>query len=132
MKQYYDIVHKPHTANSSSATHSTLPFFASVGLDFRFLDYFQMVARCIVQACARRSYTMSPAHIIRPKWQHGVGDARPAGSMHKPFRQPFWESWERFFKMESPMWLIIQITKCMRNPASIIFNILGWLICIFY
>ncbi len=49
--------------------HSTLPFFASVSWIFRFLDYFQLVARCIVHTCARRSYIMSSAHIIGPKWQ---------------------------------------------------------------
>ncbi len=38
--------------------------------NFQFMDYFQLVARCIVHACARRSrYTMRSAHIIGPKWQ---------------------------------------------------------------
>ncbi len=59
------------TASSSSVTHSMLPFFASWILDFHLQDYFRLVARCIVHACARCSYTMSSAHIIGPKLQHG-------------------------------------------------------------
>ncbi len=53
--------------------HSTLPLFASGGLDFRFLDYFRLVARCIAHTCAWRTYIMTWAHIIWPKWQRGVG-----------------------------------------------------------
>ncbi len=37
--------------------------------NFQFWHYFRLVARCIVHACARHSYTMSSAHIIGPKWQ---------------------------------------------------------------
>ncbi len=51
------------TASSSGVTYSTLPFFASGGRDFRFLDYFRLVARYIVHACLWRSYTMSLAKI---------------------------------------------------------------------
>ncbi len=47
-------------------------------LDFQFRDYFHLVARCVVQACAWRSYTMSSAHIIQPKLQCGVGDTQAA------------------------------------------------------
>ncbi len=47
----------------------TLPFFASGGWNFRFQDYFRLIARCIIHACARPSYTMSSARIIGPKWQ---------------------------------------------------------------
>ncbi len=53
-----------HTSSPSNVTYSTLPVFASGGLDFQFWDYFQLVARCIVHACA--CYTMSRAHIIQP------------------------------------------------------------------
>ncbi len=63
-----------HTASSSSVTHVTLPFFTSGDLHFRFRDYFRLIARCIVHTCAWRRYTISPAHLIRPKWQRGVGD----------------------------------------------------------
>ncbi len=42
------------------------------GLDFQFLNYFRLVAKCIVHTCAWRNYPMSWAHIIRPKWQRGV------------------------------------------------------------
>ncbi len=38
--------------------HSPLQFFASGGWNFRFRDYFQLVARCGVHACARCSYTI--------------------------------------------------------------------------
>ncbi len=65
-----------HTASSSSVTHSTTLFFASMGLDFLFRDYFRLVTRCIVHACAWSNHTMSPAHIIGPKRQCGVGDIR--------------------------------------------------------
>ncbi len=50
----------PHTANSSSVSHSMLPFFASG--DWGFRDYFSLVARYIVQAWTKHSYTMSSAH----------------------------------------------------------------------
>ncbi len=59
--------------------------YCSGGLDFQFRDYFYLVTRCIVHfrlvACAWRSYTMSLAHIIRPKSQHGGVDTQAAGSM---------------------------------------------------
>ncbi len=74
--------HLQHTASNLSVTHTMLPFFASGGLDFRFWDYFQLVARCIVHACAWRCNTMSPIHIICPKSQHGMGNTQAAGSMH--------------------------------------------------
>ncbi len=54
-------------------SHSNLPFFASGGWNFRFWYYFWLVAICIVQACARRSYTTSSAYIIVPKWQQWSG-----------------------------------------------------------
>ncbi len=54
-------------------SHSTLPFFASGVLDFRFQDYFWLVARCIAHAWAWHTYPMSWAHIIESKWQRGVG-----------------------------------------------------------
>ncbi len=62
-----------HTSNNSSVTHSTLLFFASMTWYFRFRDYFQLVARCIVHTCARYSYTMSWAYIIGPKSQWWSG-----------------------------------------------------------
>ncbi len=43
------------------------------GWTFQFKNYFRLVARCIAHACARRSYTMSSAHIIGPKWQRCSG-----------------------------------------------------------
>ncbi len=52
-----------HTASSSSVSHCMLMFFASGTLDFWFLDYFQLVARCIVHAYAWRSYTISSYNI---------------------------------------------------------------------
>ncbi len=62
-----------HTASSSSVSHSMLLFFASGYWHFWFRDYFRLVARCIVHACARRSYTINSAHIICPKsqWWNG-------------------------------------------------------------
>ncbi len=53
--------------------HSSLPVFASGCLDFRFLYYFRLVQCCIVHACTWRTYTMSWAQIIWPKWQRLVG-----------------------------------------------------------
>ncbi len=43
------------------------------GCNLHFLNYFRFIARCIVHACARCSYPMSSAHIIRPKWQQWSG-----------------------------------------------------------
>ncbi len=70
-----------HTVSSSSVNHSSLLFFAFGGLYLWFLDYFGLVAKCITHACAWRSYTMSPAHIIQPTSQHFVGDTWAAGNM---------------------------------------------------
>ncbi len=64
--------------SSSSVSHSTLPFCAYGNWDFKFWDYFRLVARCVVHACACRSYTMSSAHIIGPKSQQWSVDTRAA------------------------------------------------------
>ncbi len=39
--------------------------FAYGAWDFQFRDYFLLVARCIVHACARRSYTMSSYYTVK-------------------------------------------------------------------
>ncbi len=69
----YLILSLRHTAGSSSVHTLHAAILCLWGWKFRFWDYFQLVARCIVQACAGRSYTMSSAHIIVPKWQQWSG-----------------------------------------------------------
>ncbi len=72
-----------------------LPFFASEGWNFRFRDYFWLVARCTVHACARYSYTLSSAHIKGPKWLHGVGDTQAAGQ-YDGYSTSTLDHWESF------------------------------------
>ncbi len=40
------------TVNSLSVSHTSLPFFASGGLDFWHQNYFRFVARCVAHICA--------------------------------------------------------------------------------
>ncbi len=78
-----------YTASSSSVNHSSLPFFASGGLDFRFWDYFQLIAKCIAHACAWHSDIMSSINIIWPKSQWGVVDTQAADRRILLWKQHF-------------------------------------------
>ncbi len=71
--QFTIIVNKSAYCQELECSTSTLPFFASGGWNFRFWYYFRLVARCIVHACVRRSYTMNSAYRIGPKWQQWSG-----------------------------------------------------------
>ncbi len=108
-------------------SHSNLPFFASRGWNFQFRDYFWLVVRCIVHACARHSYTMSSPHIIGSKWQRWSGwHSELLGSMYCFVKFSYWCSDATMVTwcQNSTIWCHNSSSMATINTGSILFKVL--------